>query len=218
MLRQLPVIAMLQIVGFLLLSNAAPAANARLNLKIPYLTKKQQYTPLVFFKVPPGLMPEVDAMEQAVCRIERELGVKVERLDVLREPAAEACLALLTRKSPPFLYNRLTCQSFSIPAAAKPTRPSEDDDESNGSAKRNAVPVHIDMVRLRAWAKNRLLTTTTTATSNKVKPPVVAVSKDKETAMDQAELLEDMTLTQRQREGKEKIKQRTHGKKERVKK
>ena len=192
------------ILGLLLAS--CPFADARrLSINIPFLTKKQ-YTPLVFFTVPPGLMPEVDAMEQAVRRVERELGVTVERLDVLREPASEACLGLLTRKNPPFLYNRLTCQTISIPVAKK-TSAQDDDDEASAGA--NGVPVHVDMNRLRAWAKNRLLTSGNTQGS-KVRPPLLAGSEDK--GIDQAELLEEATLTPRQREGKEKIKERTYGK------
>ena len=188
-----------------LLAWARLAEARRLNINIPFLTKRP-YTPLVFFTVPPGLMPEVDAMERAVRRVEKDLGVTVERLDVLREPAAEACLGLLTRKNPPFLYNRLTCQTISIPVTKK-TGAQDEDDEASGGA--SAVPVHVDMSRLRAWAKNRLLTSAV-AQGSKVRPPLLAGSEDK--AIDQADLLEEATLTPRQREGKEKSKQRTYGK------
>ena len=86
--------------------------------RVPFWGKKDTYTPLVFFTVPPGLLPENDAMEKAVRDVERELGVKVERLDILRNPAAEGAMSLLTGKSPPFLYNRESCQSVDI----KPTK------------------------------------------------------------------------------------------------
>ena len=50
---------------------------------LPFLSTKK-YTPLIFFRVPPGLSPECDAMEQSVQEIEGELGIHVDRMDIAR--------------------------------------------------------------------------------------------------------------------------------------
>lgn len=163
---------------------------------IPFFTaSEKQYTPLVFFTAPPGLIPEVDAMEKAVRKVEKELGVKVERLDVLRDPVADACLKLLTRRRPPFLYHRLTCKTVSIP-------------KTSGKGKED-VSVTIDLDRVRSWAKGRFRILSETSQPDKVRAPIL-LSTDDDNAIDQSELLEDMTLTPRQREGKKKIKERTY--------
>ena len=114
--------------------------------RLPFMGKKE-YTPLVFFTVPQGLMPENDAMEQAVSDVEKELGVRVERLDILRNPAAEGAMALLTGKSPPFLYNRESCQTVHLPPTST----------GAGDASAASFPVYVDKERLRAWAKGRHL-------------------------------------------------------------
>ena len=46
--------------------------------------QKKEYTPLLFFKAPKGMIPECDFVERMVSQIEKELGVKVERFDVMR--------------------------------------------------------------------------------------------------------------------------------------
>lgn len=178
---------MFRLFGAVVLALAAVPGEARL----PFFGKKD-YTPLVFFTVPRGLMPENDAVEMALEDIENELGVRVERLDVLRNPSAEASLALLTSKNPPFLYHRESCQTIHIP-----TTPGEEAASS--------VPTYVDKHRLRAWAKGRLLSPQ--VAKAKVKPP--RVISQEETAMDQDELLEDMSLSPLQRKGKEAIKERT---------
>lgn len=161
-------------------------------VRIPFLSKK--YTPLVFFKVPPGLIPECDAMEKAVSQVEKELGVRVERLDVLREPASEAVLTLLTARTPPFLYNRESCQTVHI----TPTT-------GGGKSK---TPVFVDKARIRAWAKGRYLPpASATIQEERVKSPVVLSQEEK--AIEQDELLEDAMLTPLQRKGKQAIKDRT---------
>jgi len=165
--------------------------------RLPFWGKKKEYTPLVFFTVPKGLMPENDAVERAVRDIEKELGVRVERLDILRTPSAEAVMSLLTNKSPPFLYHRESCQTVHIPPAAG--------DASSSAPSSSIVPTYVDKDRLRAWAMGRYLSPQ--VGKAKVKPPQV-ISQDG-TAMEQDELLEDMSLTPLQRKGKEAIKERT---------
>ena len=166
----------------------------------PFFGKKE-YTPLVYFTVPKGLIPENDAMEKAVKQVEKELGVKVERLDILRNPAAEGAMAVLTSKAPPFLYHRESCQTIHLPSAATGGGGSA----AAADASSASMPTHVDMDRLRAWAKGRHLAPQ--VTKAKVKPPQV-ITQDG-TAIDQEELLEDMTLTPLQRKGKEAIRERT---------
>ena len=177
---------------FLLLTTIDSSAQAATMIRIPFLSssnKKNKYTPLVFFKVPPGLIPECDAMERTVQEVEKELGVRVERLDILRDPAAEAAMALLTQRTPPFLYHRESCQ---IVTTVSP--------EGAGKA------------RVRAWAKGRLLQARRVGMlpsggTKKAKAPVVLSQEDN--AISQEELLEDMALTPQQREGKKRMKERT---------
>ena len=157
--------------------------------------RKKKYTPLVFFKTPPGLIPECDAMERTVREVEKELSVRVERLDILRDPAAEAALALLTQRTPPFLYHRESCQVVHM-------APSD-------STKKD-LPVHVDKARVRAWAKGRLLQAQKDSGAKKGKTPVVVSQQDN--SLSQEELLEDMALTPQQREGKQKIRERTEAK------
>jgi hypothetical protein len=159
-------------------------------IRLPFAKKK--YTPLLFFKVPAGLIPECDVMEETVSQVEKELGVTVERLDILRDPAAEAALSLLTQRTPPFLYNRESCQVVSTSA-----RPGEKVDPT--------MDVRVDKDRVRAWAKGRFLPPK--SAGPRIGAPVVLQQKDN--AMDQDELLQDMELTPEQRKGKEAIKERT---------
>jgi len=189
--------------SLLLLCLAQPASAVVRNPfnKLLGWRKKKGYTPLVFFKVPPGMIPECDEMEKAVTEVERELGVRVERMDVLRQPAAEAALALLTQKNPPFLYHRESCQTVHIPSRASTG--------GGGSNTNTNTAIFIDKSRLRAWAKGRYLPPimAQSAADSKVKTPVVLSQEDK--AMEQEELLEDMMLTDLQRKGKQAIKERT---------
>lgn len=184
--------------------------------------KKQSssYTPLLFFTVPPGLMPECDAVEKTVREIEKELGVTVQRMDVLRNPANEAVLNLLSQhRSPPFLYHRESCQTVVVaPAAAS----SSNSRASGGGAKSKQqqqspqrMPVAVDKERIRAWAKGRYLTKhsgshTEMSSAGKQAPPIVLEQED--SAMDQAELLEDMALTPEQLRGKRLMQERTNAK------
>jgi hypothetical protein len=188
--------------GVLLLSLCASLGEARLPfLPALGLGKQQQqqkdYTPLVFFTVPRGLFPENDALEASVQEVEQELGVRVERLDILKNPAAEAALAALTSKSPPFLYHRESCQHVHLQPAT-------------GEASASSAKPYVDKERVRAWAKGRFLTSPAASRGAKVKPPTVLVQD--ETAMEQEELLEDLTLTPLQLKGKEAIRERTEAK------
>ena len=166
---------------------------AKASLRIPFLSRKK-YTPLVFFKVPPGLIPECDAMDQKVKEVEKELGVRVERLDILRDPSAEAVLRLLTKRTPPFLYNRESCQVVHM-------TPRKGESEKD-------MPIVVDKDRITAWAKGRYLPAQRDI--SKVKTPVVLSQEDN--AIDQADLLEDMALTPLQRKGKQAIRERTEEK------
>jgi len=164
---------------------------ATATLRVPFLSKKK-YTPLVFFKVPKDIIPECDAMEKIVSEVERELGVRVERLDVARDASAEAAMTILTQRRPPFLYHRESLQIVFVP-------------ESSNSKKKTPP---IDKSRVRAWAKGRILTRQS-STGPKSKAPVV-VAQEKN-AMDQKDLIEEATLSPMQKSGKEKTKERTKG-------
>jgi len=134
--------------------------------------KKKEYTPLVFFKTPPGIIDGCDQMEKVVRQVEKELGVRVERLDILRDPKAEAVLALLTRRPPPFLYHRESCQVIYLPNL-----------DSKQTTKDMAT--YIDKDRIRAWAKGRHLPPQRTTST--VNTPVVLSQKDQ--SLDQEEIL-----------------------------
>jgi hypothetical protein len=150
--------------------------------------KNKHYTPLVYFTVPPGLIPECDAMDKCLSQVEEELDVRVERLDVLRRPEAEAVLTLLTTRTPPFLYHRESCQVVHVPKGGR-----------------------VDPSRIRAWAKGRYLVPVAAAaaasSSSQGGPPIVLSQES--TAIDQDELLEDALLTPLQRKGKQAIRERT---------
>lgn len=151
--------------------------------------QRPTYTPLVYFTVPPGLIPECDAMDTCVSKVEKDLDVRVERLDVLRRPEAEAVLTLLTTRTPPFLYHRESCQVVHVPKGGR-----------------------VDPSRVKAWAKGRYLAPMASsggvANSNSQGGPPVVLSQES-TAMDQDELLEDALLTPLQRKGKQAIRERT---------
>lgn len=191
--------------GFRLFLSVMLLAVQQSEAGLPFFGKKKEYTPLVFFTVPPGLLPENDAMEKAVREVERELDVRVERMDILRNPSAEAAMSLLTSKSPPFLYHRESCQNVHIPTAA--AGGGGGDSSSSSKTTSTALPTYVDKDRLRAWAKGRYLSSSQRTSSSKVKPPQVISQEG--TAMDQDELLEDMSLTPLQKKGKDAIRERT---------
>lgn len=86
-------------------------------IKLPFgILQKKQYTPLIMFKVPPGTVEECDIMEKVVKSIEKDLGVKVERLDILRDRFArnlyEKVDEIEFEGKIPLLYNRESRQSI----------------------------------------------------------------------------------------------------------
>lgn len=151
------------------------------SIKTPFLTKKK-YTPLL--KI--DCSPENDGLEKCISQVEKELGVRVERLDVMRDPPSQALLGLLTRQSPPLLYNRESCQVISF-----------------GGSK----PAPIDKSRVRAWAKGRYLPPRKESGNSSE-----LMGKGSSSAIDQAELLEDLNLTPLQKKGKDAIEERTESK------
>jgi len=194
---------------------AAPRHTSLLQRFVPISWRKKEYTPLLFFKVPHGMLEECDAMERTVSEIERELGVRVERLDVLRHPENQAVLELLTQqRTPPFLYHRESCQTVYLTPAAT-TKGGGGGDSSSKKKKQQQPPVFVNKDRVRAWAKGRFLTQHSAAAvmddaATKVKAPVMLPPpEDDDGAMDQMELLEEMALTPEQREGKRLIQERT---------
>ena len=168
--------------------------------------KKSKYTPLLFFTYPPGTSPEVDAVEKSVKQIERQLNVRVERMDLMRKPENQAVLrSVAPGMTPPYLYNRESLQVYYI----SPTKKKTDDDESSSS--KYSPSVYVDTVRIRAWAKGRYLPPKTEQKIGGVKvfaPKLVQQQQDEDTS-EQEELLEEMTMTPLQRKGKQAMKERT---------
>jgi hypothetical protein len=86
-------------------------------IKLPFgLLQKKQYTPLIMFKVPKGSVEECDKMEKIVKSVEKDLGVKIERLDILRDRFArnlyEKVDEIEFEGKIPLLYNRESRQSI----------------------------------------------------------------------------------------------------------
>lgn len=176
---------------------------------IPFVSKlsKKDYTPLVFFTYPKGNIDECDEMEKVVSQVERELNVRVERLDVAKDANAAATMQLLTnQQGPPFLYNRESCQvvhSANYQASMKKKGPS---DAATSTAE-------IDKARVRAWAKGRYLPPPGVklgGTSNsKIATSAPVVDSQEDNALDQAELIKESSLTPEQLEGKKAMEERT---------
>jgi hypothetical protein len=173
-------------------------------IKIPFFQKKT-YTPLVFFKVPKGISEECDKMESIVRDVERELDVRVERLDVTRDPTAEATLTLITAQhGPPFLYHRESLQIiYGKDAFADAT-------SRRNKQKKQEEPL-FDKARVKAWAKGRYLPSPRSKMMSSTGSAPVIVPKE-DNAMDQSELQEamkDASLSAMQLKGKEAMKERT---------
>ena len=166
------------------------SSHSTASLRIPFLSKKE-YTPLVFFTVPKDNIPECDAMEKVVSEVEKELGVTVERLDVVRDPGAEATMSVLTQRRPPYLYHRESCQVVYVPGVS--------------DGKKDSTSPPIDKERVRAWAKGRFLPSQSARARSK--SPTVLAQEDN--AVDQADLIQDMSLTPEQKRGKEAMKKRS---------
>ena len=182
-MKMMQQIFLLVCVGVALLSSSTSEAKPSFVLQ-----KKKTYTPLVFFTAPKDYSPECDEMEKIVSEVEKEVGVRVERMDVVRDAKAKALLNVLTSKDLPYLYNRETLQTIWV-------------------GDREA----IDKTRVRAWAKGRLVTSFSmnAPKSSGNKPMVVSGSSN---AMDQDQLQDeilDSTLGPLQKKGKDAIKKKT---------
>jgi hypothetical protein len=115
----------------------------------------------------------------------------------VKDPTAEALMAVLTQRRPPYLYNRESCQVVYVPQAGK-----------------QAAPL-IDKTRVLAWAKGRFLPSQRPGSKSGI--PGVIVSQE-DNSLDQKDLLEDATLDPLAKSGKEAIKKRTEEKAEASKK
>jgi hypothetical protein len=167
-------------------------------IRVPsFLSKKKKYTPLLFFTAPKDMYPECSEMEKVVTEVEKELGVHVQRFDVLRDPTAKALMTVLTLRNPPYLYNRESCQVVYVPEAGK------------------QAPLPIDKTRVLAWAKGRFLPSQRPGSKSGV-PGVIVSQADN--SLDQKDLLEDATLSPQAKSGKEAIKKKTDEKAEASKK
>lgn len=168
------------------------------NIKVPFLSKfqKKEYTPLIFFTFPKGYVDECDEMDKIVSEVEQELDVRVERLDIGRDSAAQATMQLLTSKQPPFLYHRESCQV--VHGSSMP-------------GKDGSKPPGIEKARVRAWAKGRFLPPPGVklgASSKQANKAPIVISQE-DTALDQAELIKEQSLTPEQLEGKRAMEERT---------
>ena len=111
---------------------------------LPFLSTKK-YTPLIFFRVPPGLSPECDAMEQSVQEIEVELGIHVDRMDIARNKEAAQLMQLIGQDMPPVLYHRESRQVYQLrpPSGAAAV-------EGEGEEVKAAV-TEVDMTMVRKY-------------------------------------------------------------------
>lgn len=151
-----------------------------------FIKQKKHYTPLLFFKVPSGTMDECDEMEKIIKTLEKETGVKVERLDIMRNRAAKSLYEKLVEgnlRSPfPLLYHRESLQR---------------------------VYGLEDKDLVRSWMKGRLLPD---QSSNEKKVTVFGGDDDamdeEQVDMDELEMEMDEELSPMQRRGKEAMKRR----------
>lgn len=162
---------------------------------LPFLSTKK-YTPLIFFRVPPGLSPECDAMEQSVQEIEGELGIHVDRMDIARNKEAAQLMQLIGQDMPPVLYHRESRQVYQLrpPSGAAAV-------EGEGEEVKAAV-TKVDMTMVRALAKGRRLPVQRDVLTGQ---PVLIGA---EGGLDQDELLEQ-ELSPLQRKGRQAMKARS---------
>jgi hypothetical protein len=145
------------------------------------------------------------------------LNVRVERLDVVRDPAAQATLALLTTKTPPFLYHRESLQIISLEDPESRAKKKEKQRQQRQRTSGNAMGTSsidgplIDKVQVRAWAKGRYVSPPGVRWGEikAEKPSLIDKTNEDENAIDQAELLKDASLTPMQQEGKKSMERRT---------
>lgn len=197
------------LLSLIALSNCSVVAGTGWRNILPLRRKDSSYTPLLFFTVPPGLNPACDATDRVVREVERELQVRVQRMDVLRQPEHEAVLRAVTQSlsrtelaQPPLLYHRESRQVYAITSPKK----------TASSAAVTTTPL-IDKERIRAWAKGRYLSPLLggfSTPSQAVGLPSPASGGKAED--DEAELLEELSLTSEQRKGKRLMQERTKAK------
>jgi hypothetical protein len=142
-----------------------------------------------------------DAMEKVIRKIERELNVHVERMDVARDRAAERLFTLLSPEQlPPLLYHRESLQRIQQPSKGRAS--SKNDDSGNKGT------IRIDEGRVRAWAKGRILTPLSELDVTTSSAPDMMITAE-ESGIDQDELMMTAGMNPLQRQGKEAIRQRT---------
>uniref|UniRef100_A0A7S2QZE5 Thioredoxin domain-containing protein n=1 Tax=Eucampia antarctica TaxID=49252 RepID=A0A7S2QZE5_9STRA len=166
------------------------------------LGEKKQYTPLIFFKVPKGQLASSDEMEKMVCDLEKELDVKVERMDVLRDRFARKLYSAIDLEMDyagklPLLYHRESRQTIYGQCRNK--------------------------TRLNAWAKGRLLSFSkkmdfSDAASNNNNDEGISFTADEdeeemELQREEFERMEEAAMTDLQRRGKDAMKKRMQQKK-----
>jgi Glutaredoxin-like domain (DUF836) len=168
---------------------------------------------LLFFTLPPGINPVCDATDRVVRQVERELQVRVQRMDILRQPENEAVLLAVAQSltpppgspQPPFLYHRESRQIYQV---ATPT-------VNKKTASSTPTLPFIDKERIRAWAKGRYLSPSMGG-SHRVAaaaaPNAPVVDDASSGAMEQAELMEELSLTPEQLKGKRLMQERTKAK------
>lgn len=124
-------------------------------------------------------------MEKCIRQVEKELHVKVDRMDVARNENAAALLSLLSgANNPPLLYHRESRQMVS-------------------SAERG---------RIRALIKGRFLEAGLSKRKGKKGKADALMVADEDAALEQQDLMEDQMLTPLQRKGKQAIRERTQEK------
>eukprot|EP00979_Chaetoceros_neogracilis_P017839 scaffold10291_cov293-Chaetoceros_neogracile.AAC.10 len=133
---------------------------------------EKKYTPLIMFKVPKGTTEENDAMEKVVKQVEKELNVKVERMDILRDRFArnlyEKVDEIEFKGKVPLLYHRESRQSiYGLETKA----------------------------RVQAWAKGRWLSPKVTGTDGRGSGSEGFLADEEDQA--QGEFEEDLTELQR---------------------
>eukprot|EP00568_Trieres_chinensis_P001084 CAMPEP_0183309262 /NCGR_PEP_ID=MMETSP0160_2-20130417/24696_1 /TAXON_ID=2839 ORGANISM="Odontella Sinensis, Strain Grunow 1884" /NCGR_SAMPLE_ID=MMETSP0160_2 /ASSEMBLY_ACC=CAM_ASM_000250 /LENGTH=194 /DNA_ID=CAMNT_0025473261 /DNA_START=81 /DNA_END=665 /DNA_ORIENTATION=- len=164
----------------------ASAAAASSGGPLAFLRRKKEYTPLLFFTAPKGEMAECDYMEKVVSDIEKELGMRAERFDIVRDRTSR------------ILYDK-------IDSAGKQQMPMLYHRES-----RQVVYGPTDKNRVRAWAKGRWLSAGYRPT---LPAEMYIIDEEREDgsglAEGEEELLEDDShLSARQKDGKEAMKRR----------
>jgi hypothetical protein len=131
------------------------------------LRSNKEYTPLLFFTVPKGVMIECDAMEQIISDLECELNVRVERMDIMRQPINEVLLDMIAsststssyapiKSQPPLLYHRESCQIYTIPTVSSKNKNDSPTTKSTTTSS-SARSLYIDKDKIRALMKGRYL-------------------------------------------------------------